>query len=233
MSDNAPLKTVEDRIVIDQTSEGGGDLHNCYFAPSTEVEGYFNFHDETGKILATGIKDNTPFPFLLDGIAWTIHKIKIDHRHAKGEWRNDAPKFAQAQDGTFQAESGGGADGDKGHVPACTHPDNQIEIKKVTGDPDKDKLKHCYFLPTAAAGEYDLYNNDCKLLKTGLRTDIDFEFGHDKTTWKVTDFKINDAIATGSWSTPDELSNEQNGTFQAESGGGAAEGEGAATAASA
>lgn len=229
MSDNAPL---EDRIVIDQTSEGGGVLFNCYFVPG-EVEGFFNFHDASGRILATGINDDTPFPFLLDGIAWTIHKIKIDKRHAKGEWRNNVPKFAQSQDGTFQAESGGGADGEEVHVPACTHPTNAIEIKKVTGDPDKDKLKHCYFLPTAAAGEYDLYNKDCDLLKTGLRTDIDFDFEHDKINWKVTEFKIDDAAASGHWSNPDELSNEQNGTFQAESGGGAAEGEGAASAASA
>ena len=230
MSDNAPL---EDRIVIDQTSEGGGDLFNCYFVPSTEVEGFFNFHDPSGRILATGINDDTPFPFLLDGIAWTIHKIKIDKRHAKGEWRNNVPKFAQSQDGTFQAESGGGADGEEVHVLACTHPADQIEIRTVTGGSDKDKLKNCYFLPTTSPGVYDLYDNGCKLLKSGLKNGKNFDFAHDKINWSITNFKIDDTQASGDWTNPDGFANEQNGTFQAESGGGAAEGEGAASAASA
>jgi len=238
MSDNAPLKPIRRKVVINITSSGGSELQNCFFLRS-EVEGFYNFYNQDGQTLATGVSDGTPFPFLHDGIAWTIYDLKIHHHldrdriQAKGGWTNNVPEPPNA-DGTFQAESGGGADGDEidEAAPTCVHPANEIEIRKVAGDPDKDKLKHCYFLPTSVAGEYDFFSKDCNLLQSGLKTKHDFTFTHDKIHWTVTDFEIDDTKATGTWSNPDEFANEQNGSFQAESGGGAGEGE-ATSAASA
>jgi hypothetical protein len=237
MSDNAPLKPLKEKIVIDQTTDGGKDLHNCFFMPS-DVEGYYNFYDRHGRVLATGISGNTPFPFLLDGIAWSIHKLQIDPSKASGEWRNNVTVSAtnvgpsNAQDGTFQAESGGGQE-EEDAEPSCTIPSNAIEIKTVTGGADKDKLKHCYFVPAATTGQYDFYSKHCNLLASGLSSGNGFSFTHDSITWTVTNFVIDDEEASGNWSNPDEIVNGQDGTFQAESGGGAGEGEGAASAASA
>jgi len=111
MSDDKPLKPIRNRIVIDKTSKGGNDLTNCFFLP-TEVEGFYNFYDKHGQILATGVSSDRPFPFLLDRTAWTIHGLKIDKLAAHGEWENNAPLPTAGQDGTFQAQSGGGAAGD-------------------------------------------------------------------------------------------------------------------------
>ena len=242
MSDNAPLKPIRRKIVINVTSPGGNDLQNCFFLRSDEVPGFYNLYDQDGNTLATGVSDGVPFPFLHDGIAWTIYDLKIHHHldrdriEAHGGWSNNLPTLEQnstsfEQIGTFQAESGGGADGEI-DVPSCVHPTNQIEIRHVHGDSDKDKLKHCYFLPTSVEGEYDFFSNDCSPLQSGLKTKQDFHFHHDKIEWTVTNFRIDDTKASGDWSNPQGDSNEQNGTFQAESGGGADEGE-AVSAASA
>lgn len=228
MSDKAPLKPLKERIVIRETSPGGNDLYDCYFLPS-EVEGFFNFYDREGRTLATGVSSDSPFPFLLDRIAWTIHMEKIDKSAARGGWQNNAPGVTGGQDGTFQAESGGGADEDE--VDSSCMPLNAIEIKHVHGGPDKEKLKHCYFVPTDA-GEYDFHSKHCKLLQSGLTTDNDFSFRHDSIDWNVTEFKIDDVHAHGHWWNSDGTQKAkdgteiaQDGTFQAESGGGHDEGE--------
>lgn len=236
MSDDKALKPIRHKIVINFTSDGGNDLQNCFFMRA-EVEGFYNFYNKHGETLATGLRADVPFPFLLGGLGWTINQLKIrqdpdiDRTVASGDWQNNAPGPPNA-DGTFQAESGGGVDPDE-VVNDCTHPSNQIEIKTVSGGVDKDKLKHCYFVPAATSGQYDLYSKHCNLLASGLTSGTGFTFTHDSITWTVTDFVISDTAASGNWSNPDELTTDQNGTFQAESGGGAGEGEGAASAASA
>jgi hypothetical protein len=237
MSDKEPLKRIRRPIVINVTSSGGEDLKNCYFLASDEVEGFYSFFNERGETLATGVSDDVPFPFLLDGVAWTITKLKIHHHvepngiKAKGQWTNNV--MIPNADGTFQSESGGGVEDEvELPVPSCTHPANAIEIETVTGGADKDKLKHCYFLPAATSGQYDLFSKHCVLLKSGLQTNTNFDFTHDSINWTVTQFVIDETAASGSWSNPNRVDNA-NGTFQAESGGGLGEGEGAASAASA
>jgi hypothetical protein len=231
MSDNAPLRPIRDKIVIRTTTGGGNELHNCFFL-AADVEGYFNFYDQHGRTLATGVRSGENFPFLLDRVAWTITGFSIDRIAATGNWQNNLPSVTNAQDGTFQAESGGGQDeGDA--EPSCTIPSDAIEIKTVTGGADKDKLKHCYFLPAATTGQYDLYSKHCNLLTSGLTNGNGFSFTHDSITWTITNFAIDDESASGDWSNPDGIENAQDGTFQAESGGGAGEGDEAASAASA
>lgn len=230
MSDNTPLP-IRDKIVIHTTTGGGNELHNCFFLPA-DVQGYFNFFDRHGRVLATGIRGGETFPFLLDRIAWTMTMLSIDRVAATGDWTNNLPSSAAAQDGTFQAESGGGQDeGDA--EPSCTIPADAIEIKHVTGGADKDKLKHCYFVPAATTGQYDFYSKNCNLLASGLSSGNGFSFTHDSINWTVTNFVIDDESASGDWSNPDGIENAQDGTFQAESGGGAGEGEEAGKAASA
>lgn len=241
MSDDKP-KRIRRPIVINLTSPGGNDLQGCYFLASDDVEGFYNLFNELGETLATGVSDGIPFPFLHDGIAWTITDLKIHHHpvegvKAKGNWQNNVALKANLgiipdADGSFQAESGGGADDDV-EVDNCTHPSNAIEIDTVSGGANKDKLKNCYFLPTGVSMVYDLYSKHCNLLASGLFSGNNFTFTHDKINWTVSGFVISDTAASGNWSTPDEITNAQNGSFQAESGGGMGEGEGAASAASA
>ena len=231
MSDNAPLRPIRDKIVIHTTTGGGNELHNCFFAPA-DVEGYYNFYDRHGRVLATGVRGGETFPFLLDRIAWTITLLSIDPLVATGDWQNNLPSVTNAQDGTFQAESGGGQEEGDAET-SCTIPSNAIEIKTVTGGADKDKLKHCYFLPAATTGQYDLYSKNCNLLASALSSGNGFSFPHDSITWTITNFVIDDESASGNWSNPDGIENAQDGTFQAESGGGAGEGDEAASAASA
>jgi hypothetical protein len=231
MSDNAPLRPIRDKIVIHTTTGGGNELHNCFFAPA-DVEGYYNFYDRHGRVLATGVRGGEPFPFLLDRIAWTITLLSIDPLVATGDWQNNLPNVTNAQDGTFQAESGGGQEGDDVE-PSGTIPSDAIEIKTVTGGADKDKLKHLYFLPAATTGQYNLYSKDGNLLASALTNGNGFSFPHDSITWTITNFVIDDESASGNWSNPDGIENAQDGTFQAESGGGAGEGDEAASAASA
>ena len=233
MSDNTPLTPIREKIVIRSTTGGGNQLHNCFFLPA-DVQGYYNFYDQRGRTLATGVRSGESFPFLLDRVAWMITGFSIDRVAATGDWTNNLPSSTAAQDGTFQAESGGGQDeGDA--EDSCTIPPNAIEIKTVTGGADKDKLKHCYFLPAATTSQYDLYSKNCNLLASGLTNGNGFSFTHDSITWTITNFAIDSDSASGDWSNPDGIENAQDGTFQAESGGGHDEGEGdeAASAASA
>jgi hypothetical protein len=231
MSDNAPLTPIRDKIVIHATTGGGNELHNCFFLPA-DVAGYYNFYDQRGRTLATGVRSGESFPFLLDRVAWMITGFTIDRVAATGDWRNNRPSPTAAQDGTFQAESGGGEEeGDA--EPLGTIPSNAIEINKVTGGADKDKLKHCYFLPAATTSQYDFYSKNGNLLASGLSSGNGFSFTHDSINWTVTNFVIDAEAASGNWSNPDAIENAQDGTFQAESGGGAGEGDEAGKAASA
>jgi hypothetical protein len=245
MSDNDPLKPVRRPIVIDEVREEKGktgrDLKHCYFLP-TDIKGFYNFFDEHGRTLATGVSSDKPFPFLLDGHAWTIQMGTINDLVASGSWTNNAPAPinpgsgpAAEQDGSFQASSSGGVEPDAmAEDVADTPPSNAVVIEGVEGTSDKDKLKGCYFL--ASGGAWNLYNKKGGVLKTGISSGNDFSFDHDKDannttiTWTVTDFVIStqDLITTasGNWTNTDPtIVNEQSGSFQASSSGGIGEGE--------
>jgi hypothetical protein len=114
MSDNQRIEPVRARIVIHHAankkgSDTGNMLKGCFFLP-TEIKGFYNFYNKDGQTLATGVSSDNPFPVLLDDLAWTIQMGKIDDLNAQGSWRNNAPRLAEEQDGSFQASSGPGAD---------------------------------------------------------------------------------------------------------------------------
>jgi len=114
MSDDKPTEQIRRPVVINKASTGGTPLESCFFLRIAEIDGqlFYNFYNGDGETLATGVSDNVPFPFLLDGIAWTITDLKIHHHpeidriKAKGNWTNTVVDTAEA--GTFAAESGGG-----------------------------------------------------------------------------------------------------------------------------
>ena len=239
MSDKDPIKPIREPIIIDQVhaerGKSGNDLKHCFFLPA-DIDGFYNFFDEHGRTLATGVRSGTSFPFLLHGHAWTITLVDISHFVASGGWNNNAPApigypgSDAEQDGSFQASSSGGVvpDAITENVSA-TPPSNAVVIEVVTGTSDKDKLKGCYFL--ASGGAWNLYNKKGNVLKTGISSGTDFSFDHDKNgnnttiTWTVTSFVIStqDLITTasGNWTNTDPtLVNEQSGSFQASSSGG-------------
>lgn len=236
MSDDKPLKPIREKIVVhtawDKKGHNVPDLHRCFFLP-TEIESYYNFYNEHGETLATGVSSNNTFPFILDGLAWEIYDFAIDDVQAGGKFKNNRekhPSLTLEQEGSFQAtSSGGGADELDDAVVLADPPAGAIEIDTVDGDADKDKLKKCYFL--ASGSTYSLYSKNGTLLASGLTSGTDFSFTHDSITWTITNFVISSTAASGDWSNPDSITNEQEGSFQATSTG-HIDGE-AATAASA
>jgi hypothetical protein len=229
MSDDKPLKPIGEKIVIHKANDNKGnnvpDLHRCFFLPS-EIKGFYNFYNEHGETLATGVSSNNTFPFLLDGLAWEIYDFEIDDLEAGGKFRNNRekhPDLPDEQDGSFQATSTGGGGLDELDLAVVADPpDGAIVIKTVSGDADKDKLKKCYFL--ANGSTYDLYSKNDNLLASGLTSGNDFIFTHDSITWTITDFVISSTAASGNWSNPDSIAPdgiaiEQDGSFQATSTG--------------
>ena len=243
MSDKDPIRPIRQPIVIDQVHEGtgrsGNDLKRCYFLP-TDMDRFYNFFDEHGSTLATGVSSGTPFPFLLHGHAWTITLGDITHFVASGSWNNNAPAPSGGsapdaeQDGSFQASSNGGVETDAiTENAAVAPPAGAVVISGVSGTSDKDKLKDCYFLANGTS--WDLYNKNGVLLKSGITSGNGFTFDHDKNnnitiSWTVSNFVIStqDSITTasGNWSNTDpHITDAQEGTFQASSSGGVDTGE--------
>jgi len=220
MTDIAPIRK---KIIIEKTTgEGGNDLHHCYFLATDD--GVYNLYTQHSTILAANIVSGQNFNFTLDDIHFEITNFRIDSLAANGNWKNDVAEPAGSQDGTFQAQSGGGVetDDDVETVAACVPPD-AIKMKNVTGGSDKDKLKHCYFVPDEPGGPYTFYDKDCNVLASNLTSGDDFGFSHDSISdWSVTNFLIDDTNASGDWSNPNNISitDTQDGTFQAQSGGG-------------
>ena len=108
---------------------------------------------------------------------------------------------------------------------------DKIKIDKVTGGKDKDMLKGCYFLPGTATGEYNFFDTNNNSLASGLTSGSPFSFTLDGFSWTVTDFAINDSAASGDWTNDDssapaaaDMTQQylvaEEGTFQAQAGGG-------------
>ncbi|MDQ3666986.1 MAG: hypothetical protein M3410_10525 [Acidobacteriota bacterium] len=98
-----------DKIKID-TVTGGKDktkLKGCYFLPSTTISDSYDFYDTNNNSLATGIT-GTSFPFTLDGHSWEIENLVISATAASGDWSNDDASITADEEGTFQAQAGGG-----------------------------------------------------------------------------------------------------------------------------
>ena len=97
---------------------------------------------------------------------------------------------------------------------------DKIKIDNVHGDPDKDELKHCYFLPAGVTGQYDFYDTNNNELASALTTGNNFSFPLDDAIWTITNFVISPSAASGDWSNDNDPANAQGGTFQAQAGSG-------------
>jgi len=229
MSDKTSITPIESKIVIDQTTgESGHLLQNCFFLP-TDQKDVYDFYNPSGELLADDIVSGKDFCFELDKFHWDVSNFRIDKFEAHGDWRNDAPTRTGAEDGTFQAQSGGGVPEDEVNESVSLGlPRNAIVIKHVDGGSRREKLKHGYFLPSGE-GEYTLFDKHDNELASGLTSDNDFSFPLDSIEWTITRFRINPERASGDWSTPTK-ENAEDGTFQAQSGGGLGEEETASAA---
>ena len=100
---------------------------------------------------------------------------------------------------------------------------DKIKINSVTGDKDKDDLKNCYFQSNGVTGQYNFYDTNNNLITTNpvnLTTGTSFSFTLDGHDWTVSSFVISDTAANGNWSNNDNPDAAQDGTFQAQAGGG-------------
>jgi hypothetical protein len=232
MSDNE-LQPIGKRIVINHThnrkGNTGGMLEGCFFLP-TGLKDFFNFYNQRGETLATGVSSDKPFPILLGELAWTINMGKIDDMVARGDWHNNGPDLSDEQDGSFQASSGPGEDVDS---VSAEPPPGAVVINTVLGTSDRDKLKGMYFMKDPGPNDnWNLYNKNGKWIESGIQSGIGFDFQHDsfrppntnpqKIVWTVTDFVITAQAASGNWTNTDPgIAGEQGGSFQASSGPGA------------
>lgn len=98
---------------------------------------------------------------------------------------------------------------------------NKIKIDTVTGGNDKDDLKGCYFLPsTTVSGAYDFFDTNNHSLATGI-TGTTFPFVLHGHNWDIENLVISDTAASGDWSNDHSgITEDEDGTFQAQAGSG-------------
>jgi len=104
---------------------GGGtknDLVGCHITTNDD-DSAFEFTDNNiNEVLSTTPGDSLPtapftFPsFDLDGYTWTITVNTLTGgaggNQAEGDWENNAPSISAAEEGTWTAQAGGGAEED-------------------------------------------------------------------------------------------------------------------------
>ena|SRR5215510_757769 len=96
---------------------------------------------------------------------------------------------------------------------------DKIKIDTVTGGKSKDKLKGCYFLPSGTA--YDFYDKNNNLKNSGVSNGSSFSFPLDTLNWTISNLSISATQASGDWTNDAvEPTDDESGTFQAQSGGG-------------
>jgi hypothetical protein len=89
-----------------------------------------------------------------------------------------------------------------------------------------NQLKRCFFMSTDLDGAYNMYDSEARLLAAYVVAGEDFSLTVNHAHFFISKFKIDDIGASGSWSIghhkhPREaMMLEQEGTFQASSGGG-------------
>jgi hypothetical protein len=100
---------MSDKIKIDKVAGGKDKKHlkGCYFVPSSRITDAYDFFDQDNNLLRSDITEDH-FPFVLQTFNWEITDLVISPKKASGKWMNDNP--ADGEDGSFQAQSGGGGD---------------------------------------------------------------------------------------------------------------------------
>jgi hypothetical protein len=217
------------KIKIDHVTGGKNkdDLKNCYFEPSTEDPGGYDFYDKTGHRLARDLNVGEPFEFNMDGLTWVLYDWTCDSLHASGNWRNNGPAVDPAleQEGTFTAQAGGGVDGETDD-PGIILPLERISIVEVLQDgvgPVKNALLNCFFSPEGPAGEYMFFKHDGQKLHSQIHGGEKIKVEIDEQIWELTThFHPHSETAHGHWKLKKLGAGEedQGGTFTAQAGGG-------------
>lgn len=213
---------MSNKIKIDTVTGGKdkNDLKGCYFLPSSTVSGAYDFYDTNNNVLASGISGSS-FSFSLSGYTWQIQNLVISSSAASGDWSNDDPTITADENGSFQAQAGGGGieEEDVAVSPTASTGD-KIKIDKVTGGKNKYKLKDCYFLPSRTLGTYNFYDTHNNVLAENISGST-FTFSLDNLDWQIQKLVITSSTASGNWknNNPQPIDDES-GTFQAQAGGG-------------
>ena len=104
---------------------GGGtknDLVGCHITTNDDDTAYEFTDNNINEVLSTTPGTSLPTPpftfpsFDLDGYTWTITVNTLTGgaggNHAEGDWENNATSISAAEEGTWTAQAGGGAEED-------------------------------------------------------------------------------------------------------------------------
>ena len=214
------------KIKIDHVTGGRNkdDLKNCYFEPSTDLPGAYNFYDKNGDELASDLFPGEPFEFVVDDLTWVLFDWTADSQRANGHWRNNGQAGPTLeQDGTFTAQAGGGADDETGE-PDRILPVEQITIIDVRledGTKIDNALMGCFFAPQGPAGEYMFFESNGDEKRNTIKSGNYFEFRMGDDLWVLkAHFHAKEEKVDGHWHSFSPDDEEQGGTFTAQAGGG-------------
>jgi hypothetical protein len=110
----------EKKIVIYSVSDiRAHELIGCYF--KQKPHDTFNFHARDDKLKARDVKpDNKSFSFRFDDhpdILWTLSLSPDSGQILRGNWSDS--RDPSLEDGTYQAQAGGGAEEEPNAASAC------------------------------------------------------------------------------------------------------------------
>jgi hypothetical protein len=96
------------------------DLVGCHITTNDDDTAYEFTNNNINEVLATTTGTSLPTPpfafpeFDLDGYTWTITVNTLTGgaagNQAEGDWSNNAPTIAAAEEGTYTAQAGSGTD---------------------------------------------------------------------------------------------------------------------------
>ena len=220
-----------EKIFVDSFTGGnnGDDLIDCYF--KLKNDGTYDFHDKDDHTKCSGLTVGSASPsFQLDeypDIDWTITLTEpCTDTEVNGNWSSSSAGAAEDQeDGTFQAQAGGGADEEE--LPAEDKAEQQkIVIDSITSDHGHGRtfggpLINCYFL-LKGAGKYDFCDPLGGVLKRDIQWTDTFDFEYDSQKWRMSsEIHTVENKAHGRWKLIEGIDDEiDGGTFQAQAGGG-------------
>jgi|GEM_PF-3517221 len=215
-----------DKIKIDHVTGGKNkdELKNCYFEPSPDLPGSYDFYDKNGHRLARDLNVGDPFEFDMNGLTWVFYEWTCDNLHANGNWRNNGPAVDPTleQEGTFTAQAGGGVDGETDE-PGGILPLEQIRIFEVRledGTIIDNALMDCFFSPQGPVGEYMFFEQDGQQKGSAIKGGAYFEFKLGDEIWVLkAHFHPKEETAQGHWHSFGPDDEEQGGTFTAQAGG--------------
>jgi len=212
------------KIVVDSFTGGnaGDDLIDCYF--KVKNDGTYDFKDKDDHTKCTNLSVNSSCSFHLGDLQWTITLTSpCTEDEVNGNWTSQSEEFESEQEnGTFQAQAGGGAVEPLEDEAVAKGP--KIPIHHVHSDRGTtfgDQLKRCYFR-IEDNDTYKLYDPDDGELHSGITPNEEFFFKYKSQEWEMSaDLDSARNRGHGDWKLLSGITDEiDGGTFQAQAGGG-------------